>query len=47
MLVAQYRFHQAESLSILWLKETVLGKEHPHTLIAMSNLTEVLSNQGM
>jgi hypothetical protein len=46
-LVAQYRLHQAKSLSILRLKETVLGKEHPRTLISMSNLTEVLSNQGM
>jgi len=28
------------------LKETVLGKEHPNTLASMSNLANVLSDQG-
>jgi hypothetical protein len=47
MLVAQYRLYRTKDLSILRLKETVLGKGHPRTPISMSNLTEVLSNQCM
>jgi hypothetical protein len=30
----------------LTLSETVLGKEHPDTLMSMNNLADILSSQG-
>jgi tetratricopeptide (TPR) repeat protein len=30
----------------IWLRETVLGKEHPDTLTSINNLAQVLSRRG-
>jgi hypothetical protein len=46
--VRQGKYEQAEEMhrQALGLRETVLGKEHPPTLMSMSNLALVLSDQG-
>jgi tetratricopeptide (TPR) repeat protein len=48
MLSRQSKYEQAEEMhrQALRLKETVLGKEHPSTLMSMNNLTLMLSDQG-
>jgi hypothetical protein len=44
----QSKYAQAEEMhrEVLRLRETVLGKEHPNTLTSMSNLANVLRDQG-
>ena len=44
----QGKFEQAEEIlrQAFRLRETVLGKEHPDTLMAMNNLAGVLRDQG-
>src|SRR2546423_14718082 len=48
MLSGQGKYEQAEEMHqrVLELRETVLGKEHPDTLMSMNNLANVLSDQG-
>jgi hypothetical protein len=44
----QGKYTQAEEMhrEVLRLRETVLGKEHPNTLTSMSNLANMLKDQG-
>jgi hypothetical protein len=48
VLSDQGKHEQAEEMlrQALGLSETVLGKEHPHTLTSMNNLAIVLRDQG-
>jgi hypothetical protein len=48
VLGGQGKYEQAEEThrQALGLRETVLGKEYPSTLMSMSNLANALSDQG-